>query len=344
MVVAVAGTIPDHAISLSPDGRLLTVSWLAGRSFSRVTHTVTSARLEIDPSAESPTLTPSPESLTAVAATHGEQWLLGSTTTQSMVWRCVVGSCAMIESRALTAPFVASAFGQAAGVPVSFVAIDGLQVEFSRPHATRVMLTSSATAPGRLVGTDGPLVFSPSAGIGFFDDGRTVLLTEPTQLGARVAHQSGDTSFVVASLSDDAPFEVSTAAMSCTGSGCTCSFGCNTPRAEVSIEVPTAAGVLVDWTFEVTEDGLRVAVLLVANIDGETDVLVAAWRAGTAGSITPVHLASGVGFGGEGRSLRSVVRYVAGERLEVFVGALVHFEADAQDRLFLSGMRLQRCD
>ena len=214
MAVAPADSIADHAITLSPDGRLLTTSWIAERVFSRLTHTVTTARLEVDDGpAELPMFSPTPRLLTALAAAHGEQLVTGQVDvipTQSVLWRCASGGCTMLESRDLTE--VLAAYGQAAGAPLPFAAVDGRQVAFSRPRMTRLTLPAAAAAAERLVGTDGPVVFSPSAGIGFFDDGMSVVATPSTLPGSRLAYQ-GDTSFVVASLSLDAPFQVRTAAL-----------------------------------------------------------------------------------------------------------------------------------
>ncbi len=103
-----------------------------------------------------------------------------------------------------------------------------------------------------------------------------------------------------------------------------------------------------DWNFHALPGGVRVAVLLTTDMNGTipgTHVWVAMWRAGDAGPVTPLRIASGrlgsLENYGDGRSIESVAQLTDGQ-LDVYVSALVSLfdTAGSEDHIYVSGFRL----
>lgn len=142
---------------------------------------------------------------------------------------------------------------------------------------------------------------------------------------------------------------VATLPMDCSGVECGCgplvrADECNRPGVE-EVAIVLGSLPLLDWSFHVTPDGARVAVLLVGNESG-TSVLVAFWRTGgPIPTVTPIRIGSGrlTGMGipaGVGRSIRTAL-LGSSTRLELMVATLVR-QSD-RDVIYLTGLRLDAC-
>jgi len=350
-----AGTIVDHEISLDAD--TVTVTWAqndGGPNVFRRRWLVGSPALSGTESYDLSAITPSRVLDVSTPSSSGEIAMTYVEMSNAAAARCTsAGVCTrqtMMNPPTVPSAWVASTSAGSAteGFAVAWPRMSLLEFEtLGRPG-----LTGNGPLPmvEGLRPTHTALAYTHGPGDQFAID-LTNGFAIPVALGSdlpRITVADDPASGLVGKLTRPSSLEVRTHLMRCVeGEFCRCDTTfCNSPNPEATI--PTSLPI-VDWSFHNVGMYYRVAVILLGtDIDG-TRVVVAMWSVADSPlmppSAPPVIVASGrmAAPVGVGRSIRSAVSFDrASGRLDVFVATLVTI--GAEDHIFLSGMRLLRCD
>jgi hypothetical protein len=215
--------------------------------------------------------------------------------------------------------------------PYTFDAFVGPEPERLRSVGTDLVFADgAATAAQRAYEPDDDAMRSLVIGAA---EPRVATLTPTTEIIGRAREVSGG-------------LTVSVVGVDCAAAACECP-SCSSSGFDEAFVPLEGVGTLVDWTFQIVDGDLRVAVFLVGDSSG-TDVLVAWWRPVLSTVLTIEHVVIGSGRLGStfgiGHSLRSVARRIdagAIDRLEVFVAT--HVTVASEEFVFLSGLRLEGC-